>query len=446
MRLRDVFVFTILSSVLAAPLEAQSALGQLETMTGQKVQRFTSSSSTYQPPALSTSQQLTVGIFSDLLGSLLDKALQPNQGTDPAAAAQAEAERQAAIQREQQAMQAWAADYSKRMNQLEDQQRQHQAIENQQSNEALSAALSDVWDGGARVGQPGGLADALSDPVVVDLRGIEKPTPSLLRSEDGSVRSAKITADQVLKRRADAQARLKTMMAEDRDPKQLGQRFYELENKLDCLRSEAIRIGDESGSISHDFDAWGWQVNEAVQSSLERGVSLLTGTIVPEGTDAGLETLKKDPKVWNNTLEALSQINDFTGYVTEMGDRYDASREAVDWIQAKRNLYKDLDFVASNLGKVSKAWEPLSTQWELGKSIVGSGLDVAQELDAWGEMNNAQGDLKLLKVRQQILQNRMKDLAKQLQDSRTTLAAQLEVKPEDLIPVNRPKEMGCSAR
>jgi hypothetical protein len=61
-------------------------------------------------------------------------------------------------------------------------------------------------------------------------------------------------------------------------------------------------------------------------------------------------------------------------------------------------------------------------------------------------MNNAQGDLKLLKVRQQILQNRMKDLAKQLQDSRTTLAAQLEVKPEDLIPVNRPKEMGCSAR
>jgi hypothetical protein len=67
-------------------------------------------------------------------------------------------------------------------------------------------------------------------------------------------------------------------------------------------------------------------------------------------------------------------------------------------------------------------------------------------LDAWGDINNAQGDLKLLKVRQQILQNRMQDLVGQLQASRTTLAAQLGVRPEDLIPTTRPNDAGCIAR
>jgi hypothetical protein len=446
MRLRCVFVLAFVFSIFTAPLAAQSALGQLESMTGQKVQRFKSSSSMYGPDALTPSQQLTVGIISGLLGSLLNPTSQPNHGPDPAAAAQAEAMRQEAEKSEQRALQAWAANYSNHMNQLQDEQRQLRASENKSSDEALSSALSDVWDGGAHASQPGGLADALSDPNVVDLRGVEDPTPSLLRSEDGAPRSAKVTADQVLKRHEEAQARLKAMMQEDRDPKQLGQRFYELENQLSCLRSEAISIGTKSQSLSHDFDTWGWQVDEAVQNSLERGTSLLTDIIIPEGTDKGFETLKKDPKTWNDTLEAFSQINDFTGFITEMGDRYDAGREAVDWVQAKRNLFKDLDFVYSHLGTVSKTLGPLSEQWELGKNIVGSGLDVAQELDAWGDINNAQGDLKLLKVRQQILQNRMQDLVGQLQASRTTLAVQLGVRPEDLIPTTRPNDAGCLAR
>ena len=187
-------------------------------------------------------------------------------------------------------------------------------------------------------------------------------------------------------------------------------------------------------------------MDEAVQNSLERGTSLLTDIIIPEGADKGFETLKNDPKTRNDALEAFSHINDFTGFITEMGDRYDAGREAVDWVQAKRNLFKDLDFVYSHLGTVSKTLGPLSEQWELGKNIVGSGLDVAQELDAWGDINNAQGDLKLLKVRQQILQNRMQDLVGQLQASRTTLATQLGVRPEDLIPTTRPNDAGCLAR
>ena len=107
MRLRCVLVFAFLLSIPATPLAAQSALGQLESMTGQKVQRFKSSSSMYQPSAIPTPQQQVTGILTGMLGNLLTQAFQSNQGPDPAAAAQAEAMRQEAIQREQQALQAW---------------------------------------------------------------------------------------------------------------------------------------------------------------------------------------------------------------------------------------------------------------------------------------------------------------------------------------------------
>jgi hypothetical protein len=421
--------------LLVAPLAAQSALGQLESMTGQKVQRFKGTSS-YHGPSQPTSEQQVARMMGGLFGQLLTEVFQTPAGPDPAQTARAEALRQASLQREQQALLAWAAAYSERMNQLLTEQRQRRANQNQDSLEGLSTALSDPWNGGGPAAQPSGLAAALSDPApAVDLRDSRTLTPSLLRGENGALRAANVTVDEVLKRREEAQARLKAMMEENKDLKVLGQRFYELEDQLSRLKAEAARLGSDGRALTRDFDAWGWQVDKAVHNALERGVSLLTGTLVPEGTADGLKTLRKNPKTWNDTLKALSQIHDFADFVTEMGDRYDAGRQAVDWVRSKRNLYKDLDFLATNLQYASKTWKPLSTQWELGKNIVGSGLDVAQELDAWGNMNSAQGDLKLLKVRQQVLQTRLTELVGQLQKSRGTLATQLGVHPEDLIPV-----------
>ncbi len=166
---------------------------------------------------------------------------------------------------------------------------------------------------------------------------------------------------------------------------------------------------------------------------------------MPEGTADGLKTLRKNPKVWNGTLEALSGVNDFTDFVTERADRATAARDAVDWAQAKQSLFQNVDYIATNLSQVSKAWKPLSMQWELGKNIVGSGLDVAQELDAWANQKGAAGDQALLSQKQKVLTGKMTALVEQLQASRSALAARLGVRPEDLIPVQaQPKGLGST--
>ena len=439
MRLCYAFVCVITVALLCGSALGQSAIGQLEQMTGQKIDRFEGGSA-YGHGTSKTNSGLTqdrqiADILGGLLGQMLTKALEPPKGGMSAAqVAQAQKLQQEAVERQQQQLHAWAASYSQQMNRLLSDQRQRRSKEDEESLENLSAALSSPWDGGPGVSPSGGLASALSDPApVVDLSGSKTFTPSLLRAENGAPRSAKVTPDEVLKRRAEAQARLKAMMEEDKDLKRLGQRFYELESRLSYLKRSAACLGSQGRNIAGDFDAWGLQVDGAVQNSIERGVSLVTGTLIPESTAEGLKTLHENPKTWNSTLEAISQINDFVDFVNEMGDRYDFGRQTIDWVKAKRNLYKDMDFIASNLGNVSKAWKPLTMQWELGKNIIGSGLDVAQELDAWGNMNEAEGDLTLLKVRQQALQARMSELVHALQASRAVLASRLEVNPEDLI-------------
>lgn len=422
------------------PLVAQSALGQLESMTGQKVQRFQGSSAhrystagastarSAKPPQL-TPDQRAASLLAGVFGGVLAQALRtPRPGSGPVARDEQQVrleawvaqQRQDAIHRDRLALRSWAEAYSDRMNRQLEGQRQPPG-----GAEGLAASQSGLWDGAPR--------PLSGDPMVVDLRDARALTPGLLRGAPPAPKP--VTADEVLQRRAEAQARLQRMMAENGDLKVLGQRFYELEDQLSRLKEEAAQQGSDGRALAREHEAWGAQVDRAVQNSLERGVSLLTGTIIPEGTADGLKTLRGNPAVWNGTLEALSQVHDFTDFVTERGDRVLAAREAVDWVQAKRNLNKDLDFIATNLQHVSKAWKPLSTQWELGKSIVGSGLDVAQELDAWGSMNSAAGDQQLLKVRQQALKTQMTALVTQLQASRGTLAAQLGVRPEDLIPV-----------
>lgn len=431
------------------PLSAQSALGQLESMTGQKVQRFQGSSSyrkqitlpvpsrtTPKTPRL-TPDQRAASLLAGVFGGILSRALQPGPRSGSGTAlhdeqrAQLEArlaqQRQEALARDQQALRAWAQDYSSQLNQQLLSQRGG-------SLEGQVAAQSGLWDGGARA--PGG------DPSVVDLSDARALTPGNLKEPPAP---KPVTVDEVLARRAEAQARLQRMMTENGDLNVLGQRFYELENELARLREEAARLGSDGRQLMREHEAWGAQVDRAVQNSLERGASLLTGTIIPEGTADGLKTLRQNPKVWNGTLEALSQVNDFTDFVTERADRTIAAREAVDWVQAKQTLFQNVDYIATNLSQVSKAWKPLSMQWELGKNIVGSGLDVAQELDAWGNMKGAAGDQLLLAQRQKALMGKMTTLVGQLQTSRETLAAQLGVRPEDLIPTQaKPKGLGST--
>ncbi len=437
------FAAALLSQV-GTQLSAQSALGQLEGMTGQKVQRFQGSSaykyrqvptttSRVAKPARLTPDQRAMGLLGGVFGGLLSQTLTAGPRSGPGLAqhdeqqAQIEArvqqQRQEALARDQQALHSWAQDYAAQLNQQLQSQRGG-------SLEGQAAAQSGFWDGGSH--RPGG------DALVVDLRDARALTPGNLKAPEPAPKP--VTPDELLRRRAEAQARLQRMMAENGDLKVLGSRFYELEDELSRLKAEAARLGSDGRQLAREHEAWGAAVDRAVQNSLERGTSLLTGTLIPEGTARSLKLLQKNPQVWNGTVEALTQVNDFTDFVTERADRALAARDAVDWVQAKQSLTQNLDFIATNLQHVSKAWKPLSTQWELGKNIVGSGLDVAQELDAWAYQKGAAGDQALLSQRQKAVLGKMTTLVGRLQDSRATLAAKLGVRPEDLIPVQPAKK------
>jgi hypothetical protein len=438
------------------PQSSQSgdALSQLEAIGNTKVDRSKVGTSfkvqkTVIPklkpvPWINTTSGQTATMLVGIFGNLLSQTLAPTSptGPSPAELARIEAERQAALQREQAELQAWTNSYATRMNGLIEHQRQERTAQNKESLEGLRASLSDGFDSAGG----GGLAGALSDPApVVDLSQSQTFTPSLLREANGTKRTKPITADDLLKRREAAQARLKRMMAENRDLRVLGQRFYELEAQLERLKRQAASLGSEGRAIQRDMDFWGWRIDQATQACMERGTSLLTDIIIPEGNSAGLARLKKNPKTFNRLIQACSHLNDYTEFTTTLGDRYDAAGQALDWPKAKHTLMEHVDFIASNLHNVSPVFKPVSTTWNLGKTIIGTSVDLAAELDGWGAILERQGDVSLILQKQKALKRPLEAMIRDLQASRAQIAAQLGVKPEDLIPVQaRPKGLGSN--
>ncbi|HEY3270819.1 MAG TPA: hypothetical protein VGJ89_06355 [Geothrix sp.] len=438
------------------PQSSQSgdALSQLEAISNAKVDRSKVGTSfkvqkTVIPklkpvPWINTTSGQNATMLVGIFGNLLSQALAPTSptGPSPAELARIEAERQAAFQREQAELQAWTNSYAARMNGLIAHQRQERTSQNKESLEGLRASLSDGFDSAAG----GGLAGALSDPApVVDLSQSQTFTPSLLREANGTKRTKPITPDDLLKRREAAQARLKTMMAENKDLRVLGQRFYELEAQLERLKRQAASLGSEGRAIQRDMDFWGWRIDQATQACMERGTSLLTDIIIPEGNSAGLARLKKNPKTFNKLVQACSHLNDYTEFTTTLGDRYDAAGQALDWPKAKHTLMEHVDFIASNLQNVSPVFKPVSTTWNLGKTIIGTSVDLAAELDGWGAILERQGDVSLILQKQKALKRPLEAMIRDLQASRAQIAAQLGVKPEDLIPAQaRPKGLGSN--
>ena len=435
---------------------ATDALSQLEALSGGKVDRSKLGTTfKVRPPALGpkavrrqpTANQQAASLMGGIFGSLLAQAFAPTgpSGSDPAELAHTEAERQEALRREQAALQAWASAYSSRMGALVEHQRQQRASQNQQSMEDLRASLSNGWDsGGAQTG--GGLAAALSDPApAVDLSESQTYTPSILREADGTKRAVPMSPDDLLKRREAAQARLKAMMAENQDLRLLGQRFYELETRLNLLRRQARDQGSDGRAIQREMDYWGWRIEQTAQACMERGMSLFTDVLLPKGTTAGLKRLQKNPKLWGQTVQSLSEINDFSEFAGSLADRYDAAGLAIDWVQAKHSLMKNVDFMATNAQNVTSKLEPISLHWQVGKALVGTSVDLAAEIDGWGAILERQGDISLLLQKQKTLKVRIEAVVKDLQASRAQIAARLGVKPEDLIPVQaRPKGLGSS--
>lgn len=437
------------------PQNAQTgdAISLLEAISGGKIDR-SKTGKTFQVqktvipklkpvPWITTTHGQTATMLGGLFGDLLTQALTPKTpaGPSPSDLAHMEAERQAILQREREEMQAWSNRYAAGMNGLISLQRQQRTARGNESFEGLRASLSDGFDSGAS----GGLAGALSDPPpVVDLRHSLTFTPSLLREANGVKRTQPISGDDLIKRREAAQARLKKMMEENKDLKVLGQRFFELEAELTRLKRQATSFGSDGRAIQRDLDFWGWRIDQATQACMERGTSLLTEIIIPAGNEAGLARLKKNPKVFAGLVEACSKLNDYTEFTSTLGDRYDAAGQAIDWMKAKHALFEHVDFIASNLQTVSPVFKPVSTPWNLGKAIVGTSIDLAAELDGWGAILERNGDIPLLKQKQAAVLIKVEAVVKDLQASRSQLAVQLGVRPEDLIPAQPPKGLGSN--
>ena len=431
-----------------------SATGQLETLTGQSIDR-SKPDTTFRAPqapapkpkpsARAKANKEMATMLGGLLGDLLVQSLLAPGPSGPSAAdlARQEAARQEALRQEQARNQAWANAYSARMNAMISQQRQQRSAQDQAGLEGLRSALSDGWDSGK--GSPtNSLAAALSDPVAmaVDLRGSENLTPSLLREADGTRRTTPVTPDQLLQRKADAQARLKAMMAENQDLRVLGERLYQLEADLEQLKRQATSLGSEGRAIQQEMDYWGWRVEQATQNCMERGASLLTGTLVPAGVKGGFKRLEKNPKLMGETLQSFKNLNEFVEFTTNLGDRYDAAGQTLDWLQAKRNLIKDVDFIASNIQHATGRMEPVSKAWELGKTLVGTSVDLAAELDGWGAQLERAGDIPLNRQKMDKVSRQIKVVMGNLQGSRAEIATRLGVRPEDLVPAGPARGLG----
>lgn len=437
-----------------ASSQPTDAISQLEAISGQKIDRTrvdTRFRPPKAPPRSPTPDQQAMALLGGLLGGLLTQALAPSTpvGSSPAEQARLEAERQAALQRQQAELAAWAQGYTQRMGALLEQQRQQRSLRDQASFEALRASLSDGWDQGAP-SAGGGLVGALSDPTPrvdlqakVDLRVTEAGVPSLLRHASGARRSQILSVKDVLQRREAARARLEAMMAENRDLRLLGRRFYELEARFAQLRQEAERQSAQGRALQRELDLWGWRIEQASQACLERGLSLFADILLPKGTEAGLKRLQKNPKRWKETVESLANLNEFSEFASGLVDRYDAAGQALDWAQAKRNLLKDLDFLASNAVHLTSKLEPVTLHWQVGKALLGTGLDLATEVDGWGAILEREGDVALLLQKQKALQPRLEAVVRELQTHRAQLAQRLGVKPEDLLPPpSRPDPLG----
>ena len=223
-------------------------------------------------------------------------------------------------------------------------------------------------------------------------------------------------------------------MAENKDLRVLGQRFYELEAQLTKLKREATGLGSDGRAIQRDMDYWGWRIDQATQACMERGTSLCTDVLLPKGTAAGLKRLQQNPKLWTKFLHTLTEVNEFSEFATTVSDRYDAAGEAMDWVKAKHSLMQNVDFIATNLQNVSSKLEPVSLHWTVGKTLLGTSVDLVAELDGWGAILERQGDAALTLQKQKVLMVRMEAVVRQLQQSRIQMAAQLGVRPEDLIP------------
>jgi hypothetical protein len=307
-----------------------------------------------KPPSME--QQVTLSLLQGMLQGM-------EQAEARARAEAAEAERQAAIRRaaeEEARRQALIAEQQRLLGVVGDQRRRRDA-EGKDSLEGLSAAMSAGFDTPISGAAPTG------DPMVVDLSdrrglvipGMEAPPKPATKAEEDDARAA-----------AAQRERLRRLAEEAEDAKALYQRLTDLEARLREARARLVALKRQGNYLRREMDDAAAEVEAAVASSMEHAMSLATMG-VDKLHGAGLERVKKirsNQALWNETVRSADGVNEVLGKIRNADENYQ-------WLTAERDPVRDLDHI-------SQQFELVSKHVQVGKVIVGSGVNLWREWKA----------------------------------------------------------------
>lgn len=387
---------------------SQSAIGQLEQMTGQKIQRSNVNSSMSQTPGE------IVGLM--LFQAIISEALNANAADNSQAAVQQRVE-----------LEAWLKGEQRRLNNLIKQQRARRDVEDKASMEEIAKAMGSGFD----TPMPNSdLASALSDPNVVDLRDYPVDQPLVVRNLK--------QAPSGLPFQSPAARKLQKMIKENQDVRKLFERQRRLEGQLAAIQQWGKNLQNRSETVAKNFDEYekwlisvsGETLMEGVSLALMQGANLAWKLTEEKITKAMGQTmldrltdLRNNPVEYKKTLQALDDISEIVSMTSD----------SVNYAVSEKKLMDALDLIGENL--------PRSSYYTLGRSIVDSSMVISKECKIMSETRKLEdanaygGGLKLGQAywqNQKKIDQELGGLIKAIQENREQLAKEIGVLPGSL--------------
>lgn len=382
---------------------SQSAVGQLEQMSGQKIygwRHYVQNPNVPQAPAT------ILGVM--LLQSILSQALNASANSQRAA--------QQAAQRAR--LQAWLQAERQRLYTQVKQQRARRDAEEKASMEDLAKAMSSGFDTPMPKSD---LASALSDPSVVDMRGYPADKPlyvqNLHQAPDNPFKSP-------------IARKLGELIKENQDARKLYQRQERLEQELEAIRQQGRDLQSRGEATAKDFDAYEKWLASVSGTTVRQGLILALTQVadldkekMADDTLNWLQGLRNNSIKYKQTLEAMEEIS----------DAYFKTSEGIDYVQSKDKLMDAVNLIGNNL--------PGASYFKLGKSMVKSGLTIGKEVKIMQKIRKLEdaksygGELKLGKAywqNQQKVNAEVSRLHQAIQENNEQLAQKLGVSPDSL--------------
>jgi len=384
------------------PALGGSAIGQLETMTGTKIDRSHTKST-----APSFGEQMAATMMESFLQGLMSSAF----GND--AARQAELERQR--------LEAERLAEIERQRKLEH-ARSERSRWDAESRESSTRRRSMLGDPSASSDV---VSDILGDPDVVDLRGSKTLTPKLLREPEEKTTGTPITETPAANPLGGQLEEFKNMVAQNRDPAQLNTLLEDLRSQLSIETSRMKRMLDHQQFSVREIEDAGAQIQQASDNALERGVSLAADWMVDMSTDKLHATITKSLEAGTRTIESTQAASAVYAAGKAVPPTVDAAEmlkgETVgDRLAAMYNVAEASGFfedVADNALKRYKDY------LKYGKAIVDSAVDVTTEIVNMRRIAQHEASLEAYNQAFARMEPRVRTLVEKINITREAIAA-----------------------